>query len=497
MKNFLEFKNITKEFPGVKALNSVSFSLEGGEIVAFLGENGAGKSTLLKTLNGDYSATSGEYLINGKKVFFKNPNEAIKNGVAIIYQERQILLELSIAENIFVGNLPTNMFGFIDYKKLYSDTEKLLKEFKLDKKPTDLVKDLNVAHQQMIEIIKAYHKDFKIIAFDEPTASLSNSETDILFEIIKKLKKQGKIVIYVTHRMDEIKLLADKVVVFKDGSVTGVFQKDKVTEKELIKKMVGRDLKDTFNFTGEDRITKEVVLELKNVTTKKIKDVSFKLRKGEVLGFSGLVGAGRTETMNAIFGIDKILSGEIYIENEKKHITSPANAIKEGIGLCPEDRKQDGIFPILSVEANMSIVILKDLVNKFGLINRAKEEEFTNKSIKSLNIKTPSKDKKIIELSGGNQQKVILSRWLATTPKILILDEPTKGIDVGAKSEFYGLINECAKNGMGVIVISSELPEVIGVSDRIIVMREGKITGEVEKKDANEVKLLELAMASV
>lgn len=496
MKNTLEFRGITKDFPGVRALNLVSFNLKGGEVVAFLGENGAGKSTLLKILNGDYYQTVGQYLIDGKETFFKNPNEAIKNGVAVIYQERQILLELSIAENIFVGNLPKNRFGFVDYEKLYKDTDALLKEFELDISPKELVKKLNVAHQQMIEIIKAYYKNSKIIAFDEPTASLSNAETDILFNVVRKLKAQNKIVIYVTHRMDEIKLLADKIVVFKDGEVTGVFKKGEATEKELIKKMVGRDLGDVFQTSKKGNRTKEIVLELKDVNTDKVKNISFELRKGEILGFSGLVGSGRTEVMNAIFGVDKIVSGKILIEGKEVEINSPTKAIQVGIGLCPEDRKHDGIFPVLSVEQNMSIIILKELINKFGFIDKNKEKNFSIENIGALSIKTSSKDKKIIDLSGGNQQKIILARWLASKPKILILDEPTKGIDVGAKSEFYNLIFECAKHNMGIIVISSELPEVIGISDRIIVMRNGEIVGETESLEATEEKLLKLAMVT-
>ena len=495
MKTSLEFKNITKVFPGVVALDDVSFKIESGEIIAFLGENGAGKSTLLKILNGDYEPTSGEYLINNEKMFFKNPHEAIKNGISIIYQERQILLELSVAENIFIGNLFKNKFGLVDYKKLNFETQKLIDEFNLDIRANEIVKNLSTAHQQMIEIIKAYNRNSRIIAFDEPTASLSDKETTALFQIIKKLKSEGKIIIYVSHRMKELDELADKIIIFKDGKVVDCVIKGSISNRELIKKMVGRDLGDIFNSLEKGNTRVENILELKNISTSKVKNISFKLKKGEILGFSGLVGAGRTEVMNALFGIDKILSGEIYFKDEIIEIRSPKDAIKIGIGLCPEDRKLEGIFPILSVEQNMSIPMLEFLANSFGFINIKDEKNLTESYIEELKIKTSSKDKKIVELSGGNQQKVILARWLALNPKILILDEPTKGIDIGAKSEFYNLICLCAKAGMGIIVISSELPEILGITDRILVMKDGEIVKEYITKEATEELLLGSAIA--
>lgn len=494
MDNVLEFRNITKYFPGVKALDNVSFKVKSGEVLAFLGENGAGKSTLLKTLNGDYQPTSGEYLLNGEVKHFNNPKEAIDEGISVIYQERQILMELSVAENIFMGRLPVGKNGLIDNKELYSKAQKIIDEFGLSIDPMSKVKDISIAHQQMVEIMKAYSRELKVIAFDEPTASLCDSEIEILFKTIEKLKKENKIIIYVSHRMKELDQLADKIAIFKDGKFVKMVNKGEVSQKELIKMMVGRDLGDIFNNLDREKNIGETLLQVRNLTSDYVKDISFELKRGEILGFSGLVGSGRTEIMRAIIGADTVKSGEILLENNSVICKSPKEAMKKGIVLVPEDRKTQGILPNMSVGENISISILDNIINKLGFINKKSEETIAEDGIKKFNVKTPTAEKKIVELSGGNQQKTIVARWLATNPKILILDEPTKGIDIGAKSEFYKLINDFAREGMGVILISSELPEVIGLSDRIIVMKSGKITGEVDRKDATEDKLLEYAM---
>ncbi|GIM28819.1 ribose import ATP-binding protein RbsA [Clostridium polyendosporum] len=495
MNNVLEFRNITKYFPGVKALDNVSFKVESGEVLAFLGENGAGKSTLLKTLNGDYQPTSGEYLLNGEVKHFNNPKEAIDAGISVIYQERQVLMELSVAENIFLGRLPVGKNGLIDTQELYSMAQKIIDEFGLPMDPRSKVKDISIAHQQMVEIMKAYSREeLKVIAFDEPTASLCDSEIEILFKTIEKLKKENKIIIYVSHRMKELDELADKIAIFKDGRYVTTVKKGEVSQKELIKMMVGRDLGDIFNNLDRNKKIGDTLLEVKNLSSDSVKDISFKLRKGEVLGFSGLVGAGRTEIMRAIIGADAVKSGEVILEGKDVISKSPKEAMKNGIVLVPEDRKTQGILPNMSVGENISISILDNLINKLGFINKKQEDTIAEEAIKKFKVKTSSPEKKIIELSGGNQQKAIVARWLATNPKVLILDEPTKGIDIGAKSEFYNLINDVAKEGMGVILISSELPEVIGLSDRIIVMKSGNITGEFARKDATEDKLLEYAM---
>lgn len=495
MGSVLEFKGISKYFPGVKALDNICFKAYGGEVLAFLGENGAGKSTLLKVLNGDYQPTSGEYLLDGVQKHFQSPHEAIQEGISIIYQERQILLELSVAENIYLGRMPVNRFGVIDTAKANRMAKEIIDDFGLPISPTTKVKDLSIAYQQMVEIMKAYSREnLKVICFDEPTASLSDAEIDCLFDIILKLKKQNKIIIYVSHRMQEIQRIADKVAIFKDGKYVDTVVTKEVPEQQLIKMMVGRDLGDIFSSLDRNKNIGDVLLEVKDVSSDYVKPVSFTLHKGEVLGFSGLVGAGRTELMRAIIGADKMRTGEIYLEGKKIVNRSPKEAVDNGIVLVPEDRKMQGILSNLSVSGNINISLLSQNANKFGVIRRKKEEDAADKGIRDFRIKTPSPDKKIVELSGGNQQKCIVARWIATNPKVLILDEPTKGIDVGAKSEFYNMICEFAKQGLGVILISSELPEVIGLSDRIIVMRALRVSGEVMREDATEDNLLSLGM---
>ena len=469
MESVLEFQNISKYFPGVKALDNICFKAYGGEVLAFLGENGAGKSTLLKVLNGDYRPDGGKYLLNGEEKHFHTPHEAIEEGISVIYQERQILLELSVAESI--------------------------EDFGLPIAATTKVKDLSIAYQQMVEIMKAYSREnLKVICFDEPTASLSDAEIDALFAIIEKLKAQGKIIIYVSHRMNEIKRIADKVAIFKDGCYIDTMDAKQTEEQVLIQKMVGRDLGDIYDNLDRTKEIGDVLLEVKDLSSDYVRKVSFTLHKGEILGFSGLVGAGRTEVMRALIGADKARTGEIRLEGKKIVNHSPKQAMENGIVMVPEDRKLQGILSNLSVAGNINISLLKKNSNGLGIISAKKEREEAEKGIREFRIKTPSKDKLILELSGGNQQKCIVARWLATNPKVLILDEPTKGIDVGAKAEFYQMICDFAKQGLGVILISSELPEVIGLSDRIIVMKSLRVSGQVMREEATEDKLLSLGM---
>lgn len=495
MGSVLEFQNITKYFPGVKALDNICFKAHSGEVLAFLGENGAGKSTLLKVLNGDYRPDGGKYLLDGEEKHFHTPHEAIEEGISVIYQERQILLELSVAENIFLGRMPANQLGVINVRKANEMAQKIIDDFGLPIAPSTKVKDLSIAHQQMVEIMKAYSREnLKVICFDEPTASLSDAEIDMLFAIIEKLKAQGKIIIYVSHRMNEIRRITDKVAIFKDGCYIDTVVTKDTPEEVMIKMMVGRDLGDIYEKLDREKEIGDVLLEVKNVSSDYVKEVSFTLRKGEVLGFSGLVGAGRTEVMRAIIGADTMRTGEVYLEGKKIVNRSPKHAVDNGIVLVPEDRKLQGIISNLSVAGNINISLLNKNANKLGIIDRKKETEEAYKGIENFKIKTPSPDKKIVELSGGNQQKCIVARWIATNPKVLILDEPTKGIDVGAKSEFYNMICEFAKQGLGVILISSELPEVIGLSDRIIVMKSLRIAGEVSREEATEDRLLSLGM---
>lgn len=495
MNSVLEFKGISKYFPGVKALDNICFKAYGGEVLAFLGENGAGKSTLLKVLNGDYQPTKGEYLLDGVQKHFHSPHEAIQEGISVIYQERQILLELSVAENIYLGRMPSNRFGVIDTGKANKMAAEIIRDFGLPIQPTTKVKDLSIAYQQMVEIMKAYSREnLKVICFDEPTASLSDAEIDCLFEVIQKLKEQGKIIIYVSHRMKEIQQITDKVAIFKDGHYIDTVVTKEVPEQQLIKMMVGRDLGDIFNNLDREKEIGDVLLDVRNVSSDYVKEVSFTLQKGEVLGFSGLVGAGRTEVMRAIIGADKRKTGEIFLEGKKIENCSPKEAMDNGIVLVPEDRKMQGILSNLSVSGNINIALMDQNANRLGIIDPEKEKESVEKGIRDFKVKTPSPDKKIVELSGGNQQKCIVARGIATNPKVLILDEPTKGIDVGAKSEFYNMICEFAKQGLGVILISSELPEVIGLSDRIIVMKSLRISGEVMREEATEDRLLQLGM---
>lgn len=495
MGSVLEFKHISKYFPGVKALDDICFKAFSGEVLAFLGENGAGKSTLLKVLNGDYQPDEGEYWLDGEKKHFKSPQEAIDAGISVIYQERQILMELSVAENIYLGRMPVNKFGVINMKEANRMAGQIIEDFGLPIEPDTKVKDLSIAYQQMVEIMKAYSRErLKVICFDEPTASLSDSEIDSLFAIIEKLKGEGKIIIYVSHRMNEIQRMTDKVAIFKDGKYVDTVVTGEVPESQMIKMMVGRDLGDIYKNLDRNKEIGEVLLDVKNVSSDYVKPTSFQLRRGEVLGFSGLVGAGRTEVMRAIIGADQMRSGEVWLEGKKIVNRSPKDAMNNGIVLVPEDRKMQGILANLSVSGNINISMLDQNSNKLGIVSSKKESEIANKGIEDFHIKTPSPDKKIVELSGGNQQKCIVARWLTTNPKVLILDEPTKGIDVGAKSEFYNMICAFAKQGLGVILISSELPEVIGLSDRIIVMKSLKISGEVNREEATESKLLSLGM---
>ncbi len=495
MQHTLEFQHISKVFPGVRALDDISFKAYGGEVLAFLGENGAGKSTLLKTLNGDYQPTEGKYLLDGEEKHFKTPHEALEAGISVIYQERQILLELSVAENIFLGRMPNGRFGIIDKGKANQMAAKVIEEFGLPIKPTTKVKDLSIAYQQMVEIMKACSREnLRVICFDEPTASLSDEEIELLFKVIERLKQQGLIVIYVSHRMSELERITDKVAIFKDGKYVDTVGTKEVPQQEMIKMMVGRDLGDIYKNLDRDKTIGDVLLDVREVSSDHVKPVSFQLHKGEVLGFSGLVGAGRTELMRAVIGADPMRGGEVYLEGKKIVNHSPKEAMDHGIFMVPEDRKLQGIISNLSVAGNINISLMDRNANRFGIIDSRKEKAEAEKGIRSFNIKTPDMNKKIVELSGGNQQKCIVARGIATNPKVLILDEPTKGIDIGAKSEFYEMICRFAKEGMGVILISSELPEVIGLSDRIIVMRSLQISGELSREEATETKLLSLGM---
>ena len=492
----LEFKSMSKSFPGVKALDNVSFRADGGRVLALMGENGAGKSTLLKILAGDYFADEGEFLLNGILQNFTSPYSAIMAGISVVYQERQMIPALSVMENIFAGALPKNKLGLIDKPRLKKETMALINKFELSIDPSVPVGSLSVAHQQMVEIMKAYRRGSAVIAFDEPTASLAEEEITVLFKLIEALKKEGKIVIYVSHRMPEIFELSDDIVVLKDGALVTTFITSETTVDELITSMVGRDIGDTYENLSRNTEVGETLLEIKNLVTHDVHNIDFSLKRGEIIGFAGLIGAGRTELVRAIFGANEITSGEIIFEGQKIDFKSPFDAIKAGFALCPEDRKEEGLVLYRSITDNVSIPVLSK-IRKALILDRKAEAKLASTAVEKYAVKTPGIDKLVVELSGGNQQKVILGRWTneLMNTKLLILDEPTKGIDVGAKAEIYQTICDFAKQGIGVIFISSELTEVIGVADRIYVMRNGRITGCVDRSDATEEGILSLAMA--
>lgn len=481
MEHRLELKNISKSFLGVQALKNISFEAQSGEIVALLGENGAGKSTLLKIMSGVYMPDEGEIYLNGQKMTFTSPLEAIQHGINIIYQERQLVPNLTVMENVYMENIPSK-YGIVDYKNANERTQKLIDMFELPFKATQKVGDLSVAHQQMVEIIKAVRRKCPVIAFDEPTASLTETEIKSLFKIIRRLQEEGKVILYVSHRLKELFELTDRIVVLKDGRYVTTVNTDETNNDQLVKYMVGRELGDVYDSLDRNENMGKVLLEVRNLCNEYIDHVSFQLHAGEVLGFAGLVGAGRTETMRAIYGADPLDFGEIWIDGKKVHIKTPADAMQYGIGLCPEDRKTQGLVLGSSVRENITMSVLNKVARK-GVICVSKEQQISQEAVEGFNIKTPTVEKIIKELSGGNQQKVILGRWMAANPRILILDEPTKGIDVGAKAEIYQMVHNLAKQGIGIIFISSELTEVINVCENVIVMYEGRITGQFNRKE--------------
>ena len=492
----MEFRGIGKSYPGVRALDNVNFTAEGGKVLALLGENGAGKSTLLKILSGDQSASEGEILVDGKPTAFHSPHDAQAAGISVIYQERQLMPSLSVMENLFAGALPKKGF-LVDKKALYEQTAAIIREFGLDIQPDELVGRLSIANQQMVEIMKAYRRDSDIIAYDEPTAPLSEKEIELMFKVIEKQKAAGKAIIYVSHRMNEIFRITDEIVVLKDGRQVTTLKTKETSEPELIKAMVGRDIGDTYANLRRNTPRKEVLLEVRNLSTPKLKNVSFTVHKGEIVGLAGLVGAGRTEVARAIFGADPITSGEIVMEGETVRFRSPREAIDKGIALCPEDRKEQGLVMYRSISDNVAMPVVDYMKKGLGFVDRSIATQLADKAVADYAIKTPTILKLVAELSGGNQQKVILGRWTSDkiTTKLLILDEPTKGIDVGTKAEIYQKVCDLASEGIGVLFISSELTEVINLADTIYVMRGGGVSGCLPRAEATEENVLTLAMA--
>lgn len=487
----LQMKNIHKSFPGVKALQAVDFELRAGEVHALLGENGAGKSTLIKVLGGIYIAEEGEIYIEGQKVNIDSVNAAQENGIAIIHQELVLVPHMTVAENIFLGREPGGRF--VNHVKMEQDAQELLDTYGLQFKADTLIKNLTIAQQQMVEIIKAISYNSKILVMDEPTSSISDKEVSFLFETMRTLTAKGVGIIYISHKMSELEQICDRVTVMRDGTYVGTEVVAETNKDRLIAMMVGRELTNYYTRDFLDKDT-EVILKCENIADGKMaKGATFEVHKGEIVGFAGLVGAGRSETMKAVFGLTQGSTGDIYVNGEKVQIRSPLDALKHGIALVPEDRKLEGLYKVQSVRFNSTIEVLKDFIKGIR-VNADKEEEITQKYIDLMATKTPSQEQQIGNLSGGNQQKVMIGRWLATAPDILILDEPTRGVDVGAKAEIYGIMNELAKQGIGIVMISSELPEILNMSDRIYVMCDGQVTGCFDHSEGvTQEKIMKLA----
>ena len=488
----LTMKGIDKSFPGVHALDHVDLEIRKGEVLALMGENGAGKSTLMKVLTGIYKKDEGTITYEGKEVEFENPRAAQAAGVVIVHQELNMMSHLTVAQNIFIGR-EIMKGNLIDDAKMNEEAKKLFAKLNIEIDPTEKMGNLTVGKQQMCEIAKAISHDAKVIIFDEPSAALTESEIEELFKIIRDLRDKGMGIVYISHRMDEIKVITDRVTVMRDGTYVGTIITKESTKDDIINMMVGRVIYEDPKAASNVKPDAPVVLKVEHLNAgKMVRDVSFELRKGEILGFSGLMGAGRTETARALFGADKKDSGEIYINGKKVEINSPEDAVKCGIGYLSEDRKRYGCVVAKTVAENTTMASMENFMS--GLfINKKKEEESAWEYVKALKTKTPTVDTEVVNLSGGNQQKVVIAKWLVRDCEILIFDEPTRGIDVGAKSEIYTLMNELVAQGKSIIMISSEMTEVLRMSDRVIVMCEGRKTGEIDISEATQENIMHLA----
>ena len=487
----LVVRGITKLFPGVRALDKVHLELREGEVVCLVGENGAGKSTLIKILSGVYTPDEGEIILNGQQVHFKGPLDAIKAGFSVVYQEHKLMKNLSVAENIYFGRFPMKAGGFVDFRKLNQNTQRILDDLGMHIKPTARVETLNSSQSQMVEIAKAYSVGARIMILDEPSASITDSELLKLFEIINKLKKQGKSFIYISHRLKELFEIGDRVVVFKDGHYVGQEDIGNVTVDKLVSMMVGRDIGKVYR--PKDRPVGQEVLRVEGLCNDVVTDCSFTVHAGEIVGFAGLVGSGRSELMESLFGYRRKSAGTVTIGGRQVEIKKPKDAIRSGLGFVTEDRKTTGLILNESVGFNTSFAIL-DKLSRLGFVDRKEEAKLVDQSIQQLSVKTPSPKQEAGNLSGGNQQKVILSKWLLAQPQLLICDEPTKGIDVGTKQEFYNILDDLARQGKAIIVVSSELPEVIGLSNRIYVMSGGRIVKELAESEMDEETIASYSM---
>ena len=487
----VSMKDICKSFPGVKALDHVHFELRSGEVMALLGENGAGKSTLMKVLSGVYERDSGELEILGKKIGHLSPKQAQKYGVAIIHQEVNMCRHLTVTENIFLGR-EIIRFGVLQKGEMRKEAQRVLNELNVDFSPDTVVGDLPISKQQMVEIAKALSMNARILIMDEPTSALTAREIEDLFRIIRDLRASGHGIVYISHRLEELQHIVDRVTIMRDGQFITSMNFADTTLDEIITYMVGREIKEKFPHV--DCKKGEKIFEVQNLNAGPlVRDINFSLYEGEIVGFAGLMGAGRTETTRAIFGVDPKTSGKIILNDKEITINRPEDAIKSGVVLAPEDRKKDGLCTKLSIRENIALPNLDLLCDAFGVVNSRKEREMCEKTVADLKIKTPNTEINADNLSGGNQQKVVVGKWLARNSKVVIFDEPTRGIDVAAKVEIYHLMNQLKQNGIAVMFISSEMPEILGISDRVIVMCDGRITGEVMAKETTQEEILTLA----
>ncbi len=493
----LVMRKISKRFPGVLALNSIDFDLKLGEVHALVGENGAGKSTLIKILSGYIFKDEGEILLNNEKIEIKDTKTALNLGISTIYQENSLIPGMTVAENIFLGRYPTR-FGKILWSDVYAKTKKILNSLSINIPAKELIANLSVGMQQLVEIAKSLSSDAKIIVMDEPTSSLTEEETEHLFSIIRNITKNGISIIYISHRLEEVFRIADRVTVIRDGKLIKTLKIKETDNKEIVKYMIGKEIGSLFDNIVKEEVKGNVILEVNNLTLNKIfKNISFNLKKGEILGFFGLIGAGRTEIIKSVLGFFKANEGEILLNNKKIIIRNPNDAFEKGFAYVSEDRRRESIIQGMSVRENLTIILLKKFVSKLGLLNYKKEKSFAIENIKRFSIKTPNIEQPTLKLSGGNQQKVAIGKALSTEPKILVLDEPTRGIDVGSKKEIYDLIKKLSKEGVSVIIVSSEIQEIIGLCDRAIVIREGNLVKTFYSEDITDLNLLHAALGNL
>jgi len=488
----LEVSDVRKEFPGVVALDDVQLKLRRGTVHALMGENGAGKSTLMKILAGIYTPDSGSFKLRGVDIRLKNPLDALQNGIAMIHQELNLMAPMTVSENIWIGREPIGRFGLVDHAEMSRRTAALFDRLGIDIDPEIKVGKLSVASRQMVEIAKAVSFDSDVLIMDEPTSALTEKEVNHLFRIIRSLREEGKGIIYITHKMNELFEIADELSVFRDGKYIATCNSADVTRDDIIRMMVGREI--TQMFPKEPAKIGEVVLSAKGLTLNGVfRDVSFDLRAGEILGFAGLVGSGRSNVAETIFGVTPADAGTIELFGKQVDISSPSVAMSYGMAFLTEDRKETGCFLLLNIQENAQMAVLQQRYVNFGFVQQQELSKAASDMANRLRVRTPDMNEPIINLSGGNQQKVLICRWLMTNPKILILDEPTRGIDVGAKAEIHRLISQLAGQGVAIIMISSEMPEVLGMSDRIVVLHEGRVTGILDRAEADQVKIMELA----